>query len=554
MTMTPTHDIIIVGAGSAGCVMASQLSADPAFNVLLLEAGPEDKNFLITMPKGSGKILADPNYCHYFPTERAARFPGSPAETWVRGKVLGGSSSVNGMVYHRGQPEDYDRFAELGLAGWSWRDMLPYFMAMEDHELPPTDFRSKGGPIHLRMQKRRTRLSAAMIEAAISLGLPYKEDPNLPKVEGIAYIAANVSAKGKRVSAANAFLSPTVRRRPNLTIRTGVTVQRILFEGKRATGVEFLSGESLSQSYANLEIIICTGAIQSPQLLQVSGIGPAEHLRGIGVPVIHDSPLVGGNLREHYLAFLQFRLKHVADSENREYSGWRLAKNAVQYVLTGGGLLGDPPWHMSAFVRSLPESTRPDTQLTFAPFSLDPDSLGGGAAAMESVPGMQFFGYPSRSTSQGTIRAQSADMRLPPKIDPNYLDTEYDKRLSIGLVNYVRRFMAAPALAPYVLTENPATASARTDDEILDYLRRRGQTGYHANGTVHMGTDPSAPLDGRLRVRGVEHLRVVDASILPEQVSGNTNAPVMAMAWRAADMILEDHNRRRTVPADKLAA
>jgi choline dehydrogenase len=551
--MTANFDVIIVGAGSAGCVMAAQLSADSTLNVLLLEAGPADKSFLITMPKGSGKLLSDPKYCHYFPTERSARFPGSPMETWVRGKVLGGSSAVNGMVYHRGQPEDYDRFAELGLAGWSWRDMLPYFMAMEDHELPPTDFRAQGGPIHLSMQKRRTRLTEAMTEAAISLGLPFKEDPNLPKVEGIAYIAANISAKGKRVSAANAFLTSAVRRRPNLTVKTGVMVQRILFKANRAVGVAVTTDDGVTEYRAGLEIIICAGAIQSPQLLQVSGIGPAEHLRTLGIPVIHDSPMVGGNLREHYLAFMQFRLKHRADSENQQYSGWRLAKNAMQYLLTGGGLLAEPPWHMSAFVRSLPESTRPDTQLTFAPFSLDPESLGSNAV-MESQPGMQFFGYPSRSTSQGTIRAQSADMRMPPKIDPNYLDTDYDKRLSTGLVNYIRRFMAAPALAPFMLAENDATASAKTDDEILDFLRRRGQTGYHANGTVHMGVDAAAPLDERLRVRGVGNLRVMDASVLPEQVSGNTNAPVMAMAWRGADMILEDHNRRRTVPADRRAA
>jgi choline dehydrogenase-like flavoprotein len=551
--MSGNFDIIIVGAGSAGCVMAAQLSADPSLNVLLLEAGPEDKNVLITMPKGSGKILSDPKYCHYFPTEKAARFAGSLPETWVRGKVLGGSSAVNGMVYHRGAPEDYDRFAELGLTGWSWRDMLPYFMAVEDHELPATEFRGKGGPIPLRMHKRRTRLSAAMIEAAQSLGLPYKEDPNLPKVEGIAYIAANISATGKRVSAAAGFLNPSVRRRPNLAVETGITVQRILFDGRRATGIAALAGDAPVTYNAGLEIIICAGAIQSPQLLQVSGIGPAEHLAALGVDVIQHSPLVGGNLREHYLAFLQFRLKHVSDSENRQYSGWRLAKNAAQYMLTGGGLLADAPWHMSAFVRSLPESTRPDTQLTFAPFSLDPDSLGAGAV-METQPGMQFFGYPSRATSQGTIRAQSVDMRLPPKIDPNYLDTDYDKRLSTGLVNYVRRFMAAPALAPYVLAENPATAHARTDDEILALMRQRGQTGYHANGTVHMGADATAPLDARLRVRGVTNLRVMDASVLPEQVSGNTNAPVMAMAWRGADMILEDHNRRRSVPADRRAA
>jgi choline dehydrogenase-like flavoprotein len=256
--------------------------------------------------------------------------------------------------------------------------------------------------------------------------------------------------------------------------------------------------------------------------------------------------MVGGNLREHYLAFLQFRLKHAGDSENHEYSGWRLGKNLLHYMVTGGGLLSESPWHLSAFVRSLPESTRPDTQLTFGPFTLDMDTLGANAR-LEKLPGMQFFGYPSRATSQGTIRARSSDMREPPHIDPNYLDTDYDRRLSTGLVNYVRRFMALPALAPYVAGEAPATAFAKTDDEILELMRQRGQTGYHANGTVHMGTGDSAPLDERLRVRGVSGLRVMDASVLPEQVSGNTNAPIMAMAWRAADLILQDHNRPLTL-------
>jgi choline dehydrogenase-like flavoprotein len=546
--MPESYDIIIVGAGSAGCVLAGKLSEAATLRVLLIEAGPPDKNFLISMPKGSGKILSKPEYCHYFPTSRDQLFPGSKPEMWARGKVLGGSSAVNGMVYHRGAPEDFDRFVELGLAGWGWSDMLPYFLAIEDHELPATEFRGKGGPMHLSVQGKPTRLSAAMIDAAKSIGLPYKEDPNLPQPEGIAYIVANISARGKRVSAATAFLPPAVKRRPNLTIKTGVTVQRILFDGKRAVGVAALTPENDAVEFrAGVETIICAGAIQSPQLLQVSGIGPAALLGELGVPVIHDSPGVGGNLREHYLAFLQFHLKHASDSENREYGGWRLGKNVLQYLLTGGGLMAQSPWHMSAFVRALPESTRPDSQLTFAPFSLDFETLGA-APDMDKRPGMQLFGYPSRATSQGTIQARSTDMRMPPKIDPNYLDTEYDKSLSVGLVNYIRRFMKLPALAPYVEGETDATAYARSDDEILDLMRNKGQTGYHANGTVRMGVEETAPLDERLRVRGVTGLRVMDASVFPEQVSANTNAPIMAMAWRAADLILADHNHKRTLP------
>lgn len=540
------YDIIIVGAGSAGCVLASKLSEDGKLRILLLEAGPNDNTMLVSMPKGSGKILSSPTYCHYFPTARHERFAGAPPESWVRGKVLGGSSAVNGMVYHRAHPEDFDRFVELGLAGWSWAEMLPYFKAIEDHELSANEFRGKGGPIHLCQYKRRTRLSRAMIEAATSIGLPYKEDPNQPRAEGIAYAVSNISKNGRRVSAAAAFLTPEVRRRSNLKIETGFTAQRILFQGRRARGVVGIKDGGTLTYEATLEVVVCAGAIQSPQLLQLSGIGPAELLQSIGVPVVQHSPWVGGNLREHYLAFLQFRLKHWEDTENHEYAGWRLAKNMLQYFLAGTGRMSESPWHMSAFVRSLPESTRPDTQLTFAPFSLDLDTLGA-HAQMEKAPGMQFFGYPSRSTSQGTIRARSSDMREVPYIDPNYLDTEYDRRLSTALVNYIRHFMALPSLHPYVIGETEATARARSDDEILDLMRQRGQTGYHANGTVHLGVDGSAPLDEELRVRGVTGLRVMDASIYPEQLSANTNASIMAMAWRAADLILQTHGRPRTL-------
>jgi choline dehydrogenase len=537
--MYNSFDIIIVGGGSAGCVLAGRLSADPTVRVLLLEAGPDDDNFLIRMPKGNGKLLADPRYCHYFETAHDQHWPGARHEVWLRGKVLGGSSAVNGMVYHRGQPEDYDRFEELGLKGWGWKEIQACFVKLENHQLQATAWRGQGGPIDIRIHPTRTELSEAMLQAGKAMGLPMKEEPNLPKQEGISYMAHNINSRGERVSAARGFLTPEVRRRPNLRIETQTSAERILFEGKRAVGVLAQRGEQRTEYRASREVILCTGAIQSPQLLQVSGVGPAELLQSLSIPVVYDSPDVGGNMREHWTAFTQFRLRHWRDSENRQYTGWRLIKQATDYFLRRKGLMAESPWSMVAFVRAWEGSKRPDSQLSFAQHSLDLDSLGKGAV-MEKEPGMQFFGYPLRGTSQGTVRANSADMRQPPRVDPNYLDTEYDRTVSIALVRYIRRFMAQPALAPYVAGETAGTGKAQSDDEILDMLRLRGQSGYHASGTCRMGIDDKAVLDERLRVRGVSGLRVMDASVFPEQVSANTNGPVMAMAWRAADLIIED--------------
>ena len=538
--MNATYDFIIVGGGSAGCVLANRLSEKPVHQVLLIEAGPDDKNFLIRIPKGFGKLLSDPRHCYFYATNHVSTGGGRP-DIWVRGKVLGGSSAVNGMVYHHGQPQDYESLAAAGLKGWGWNDIARCFASIEDHQLPQTQWRGRGGPIPVRLHPTPTRLTEAMIAAGEQMGLRRKEDPNLPEQEGVSYVASNIDARGQRVSAGRGFLTPAVRRRPNLTILTETQVERILFEGSRAVGVVCVRGTEHREYGARREVILSAGTIGSPHLLQVSGIGPMKHLQSVGVPVIQDSPGVGANLREHWLAFTQFRLRAWRDSQNREFAGFRLARQVLSHVLFGRGPLSIGGYDVVAFVRTQSGLDRPDAQLMYAPYSLDMDARDGGAAGMEREPGMQFFGYPMRGTSQGSILIRSASPHDPPQISPNYLATEYDQRTTVSTVRYIRRFMQQAPLQQFVAGELPPTSLAQSDDEILDMVRAYGSAGLHAVGTCRMGSDPAAVLDERLRVRGVAGLRVVDCSIFPEQLSGNTNAPVMAAAWRASELLLEDH-------------
>ncbi|HTU13103.1 MAG TPA: GMC family oxidoreductase N-terminal domain-containing protein [Allosphingosinicella sp.] len=517
-------DYVIVGSGPAGCVLANRLSADPAVTVALIEAGPPANHPFVTMPKGFGKLLMGSPLVGHYRTEPDAS--GNP-HVWARGKTLGGSTSVNGMAYSRGQPEDYDAWAATGVNGWGWAEMLPAFKAIEDHELGADDERGAGGPLHVGINRHRNRPNDAVLKAAEALGLPVREDVNRADQTGIGPMP-HMIRKGRRMSAASAFLDP-VRHRPNLTILTGLPARRVSFEGRRASGVE-CEGRTLT---ARREVILSAGAFETPKLLMLSGIGPAGQLRAHGIEVRVDRPLVGANMAEHRGIALQFRLKEKL-SHNPQFSGPRLLLNVARYYASRTGIMAYGSHELMGFARVLPESPNADTQLFISPFSRVP----GQGMVFEKHPGMQCLIYAGRPTSRGSIGLRSADPKDPPLIVPAQLETAHDRAVSVAMVRFVRKLFATPPLADLIAEETYPGPAVASDDAILDAIRAGGTWGYHTCGTARMGEDADAVVDGRLRVRGVEGLRVVDASVFPGLVSANTTAPVAAVAWRAADLIL----------------
>jgi choline dehydrogenase len=524
-------DYVIIGAGSAGCVLANRLSDDPSVKVLLIEAGGRDWNPYIHVPAGFMKMLDHPTLTWGYYAEPDPGTAGR-AILYPRGRVLGGSSSINGLIYIRGQPEDFDHWAQLGNRGWGWDEVLPFFKKAENWEGGETEVRGRGGPL-FTSKMDRSPLCAAVIEAGREIGLEYREDVNdLPPGAGDSIGWCQQTRGGRRrASTARTYLRP-VQKRPNLQVIVKARVNRIVFGGRRAVAVEYERGGVVERADAEREVILSAGAVNSPHILQLSGVGAPEHLNRIGIPVHHALPGVGQNLQDHFIARMSYPVSGAA-TVNERSRGLALAGEVVRYLVTGKGMLTYSASLAAASVKVLEESATPDVQCSIAPGSFKDGQIG----ELDDFPGITAGAWQMRPLSRGYVEAKSRDPREAPAINPRYLSEQTDRRAIIGGLRFVRRLFAAPSLAKYVGAEILPGADIASDDELLDYARQKGSTVYHATCTCKMGSDQMAVVDDQLRVHGLEGLRVIDASVMPTVTSTNTNAPTIMIAEKGADMI-----------------
>ena len=537
---TDTCDYIVVGAGSCGSVLAGRLSEDPSTSVVLLESGPPDNSLWIHLPIGYGKTMWDARVNWKFETDPD---PGMNNRRiyWPRGKTLGGSSSINGLIFIRGQREDYDHWAALGNEGWSFRDVLPYFIRSEGNQRGASEYHGGDGPLKVSDIQARHELIEAFIAGAAELGVPRNEDFNGARQEGAGYYQLNTH-RGWRCSAAKAYLVPA-RSRANLRVECGAHATSIVFEGRRAVGIRFRQDGVEKTIRARGEVLLAAGALQTPQLLQLSGVGPRALLSDFGIPVVSEREGVGENLQDH----LQFRLQYectrpiTTNDELNSLAG--RAKIGLQWLLQRAGPLAIGINQGGCFMRALrdegnePESRRPDIQFHVATLSAD---MAGGK--VHPFSGFTLSVCHLRPESRGRVRIKSLDPMEPPSMQPNYLSTELDRRTAVAAVKAARAIVATNAMRPYVQREFRPGPEAQDDAALLEFCRNYGATIFHPSGTARMGRadDPLAVVDAQLRVHGVDALRVIDCSIMPTLPSGNTNAPAVMIAEKAVDMVRDD--------------